>query len=378
MQKRYWEYIILSLLVILLLLVLLHDGDNLNQILDNSNQGLWVWNKEVISALLGAAVVATITFLLLKGQANNQNTVEQNKIIFEHKLGVYNDFLSILEEVVASNNVSEENEKKLQFGVATIGMHTQPDDMLTISKNLKHIILKIRTPERVDGSIWHELMEIVNVFQHSLYSTEKRDINVNMRKALRNFSSLCKDTNYEVLEFIDCMLTSYKFNTFISDQCLFIEIPIKRVTRLRYNLPSCVYVTLKIEDTNKDDTINGLIALYCKKNAEKKIDKIYSKPNHLWIPPRDVKMKELPSEHLKLGVNKIGYSRVLHFKNKNRMELQEIVCDLINFMSPIWARKGQSFLRKDKNGEIKKENPLEKEEEEYKSKKEKDNDTGTA
>ena len=45
------------------------------------------------------------------------------------------------------------------------------------------------------------------------------------------------------------------------------------------------------------------------------------------------------------------------------MHLQVIVCDLINFISPVWASEGQTILRKDKEGKIIKEIPLRKKEE---------------
>ena len=45
----------------------------------------WISNIQLLSAFLGAAIVAAVTFILLKGQAKNQNAVQQNVRIFENK-----------------------------------------------------------------------------------------------------------------------------------------------------------------------------------------------------------------------------------------------------------------------------------------------------
>jgi len=355
--KNNWLFLFLILFVLGLLIILLRVGSLQNH-LDLNDSAHWIWNKEVISALLGAGVVATITFALLKGQANTQSQIEQNKRVFQKKLEVYERFLSMLEDIIIKKEVSEEDERKLQFGVTTIGMHTSSDDMLVISKSLKHIIEKIRTPERVEGAVWNELMEIMNVFHHALYSLEKRELDVNMRKALRNFSTLCQDPDYKVLEFVDCMIASYNFNTFINDRCLFIEIPVKRSKINRANLPSKIYLTLQTEKKTRkegEELFTGLIALYCNNDNKEKIELVYQNP-YYWIAPQKIELN--PVYGLMLGVNKIDYARVFKYQERTKMQLQEIVCDFINFICPVWADENQAILRKDKDGRIKKEIPL--------------------
>lgn len=381
--KHYWGFLFLAAFVLLLLLLLVYDGDLQNKV-PNSDNDRWVWNHEVLSALLGAATVATITFVLLKGQASNQTQVEQNKRVFDNKLNAYEHFLKTLEEVVISSKITPEMEKRLQFSVAVIGLHADSEDMLTISKNLKGIVRKIKYEERVDGSIWYELMQIVSVFQHSLYIDDDRKIDVNMKKFIRNLSSLCVDDTDELLEKIECMLLSYSFNSFISAHCLFYEILVKREVSTKYNLPNRVYVTLKIDKESTDEQCTGLIALYMKEKSQCNIDKIY-KNNELWAPnmfaessdsnentnsqdsadsentqlsqpslqkiPKKVELEV--AENLMLGINIITYARVFRISNPHSiLTIQVILADLINYMYPVWAEKDKTYLRKDQNGNV--------------------------
>ena len=76
-----------------------------------------------MSAFWGSAIVASITFILLKGPTKSQNTVQPNTRIFEKKLQAYESFLNDLQRVVTKNEVTIEDEKALQFAVAIISMH---------------------------------------------------------------------------------------------------------------------------------------------------------------------------------------------------------------------------------------------------------------
>lgn len=362
--KRYKGFIILFFIVLVLLLLLLYNGHLQNT--ENSSDGKWIWYHEVLSALLGAATVATITYVLLKGQESNENAVEQKKRVFENKLKSYESFLTTLERVVISSNVTPENEKRLQFGVAKIGMHSDTKDMLIISNSLKGIIRKIKYEERVDASIWNELMQIVNIFQQSLYLDESHEIDKNLRKAIRNFSNLSVERQSKDLEQVECMLLSYHFNSFISDKWLFYEIPIKHRVSFKYGLPANVFVTLELDNGKENHKHTGKIAIYLKNDAKTNIDIIYNKENGLWVEPNNSKFAGLkPVKDVELGVNIIKYARVMIFNEpKGVMEIQAILGDLINFMHPVWAEKGESFLRKNKEGKVYRETPSEKKREE--------------
>ena len=352
LAKNYWLFILLCIIVLVLLQILLYAGKQVKE---------WFWPREVISALLGAATVAGITYLLLKGQANNESAVEQKKKVFENRLKAYESFMTTLRKVVVSNQVDERSEKLLQFGIANIGMHANSEDMLIVSKNLKFILQKIKVKEHADGSIWNELMEIVNVFHRSLYVNDERVLDSNMHKALRNFSGLCVDEDYEVLEFIECLLSSHRFDSFIAGKCLFYSIPVKKQFIKHNGLPRRIYVTIRIDETQVEEPENlysGIVAIYCKKGYFNVLSNLFDDPK-LWLAPKD-KVKLQLEQNLELGVNIVGEAYVLHFQELKKMALQSVVCDIFNFMHPIWAGNGVAYLRKDQEGILKREIPSEK------------------
>lgn len=352
----------LCVIILCLFLVLIYDGDQ---------QQKGFWPHEVISALLGAATVAVITLLLLKSQERSNNLVEQKKKVFENRLKVYESFLRTLRRVVVENKVDEQSEKILQFEIAIIGMHTESKDMLIVSKNLKAILQKIRISEHADGSIWNELMIIVNVLHNSLYSDESRAMDSDMRKALRNFNGLCVDDSYQVLEFVECLLSDYKFDSFIANRCLFYNIRVKKQMRVneKEKIPKRIYVSLRIDKCNTNGTFGGIVALYCEKNHEDLIENIIEKPKY-WKGPKiplynesDIDSNKLYSQgirNIELGVNVINKAQVYSFDGMEKMHLQSAICDLITFMYPLWADEGVAFLRRDKDGKLKREFPWEK------------------
>lgn len=138
--SRYWLIWSVSL-ILFLFVVLLMTGNNIeSKSLDNVG---WKWYSELLSAALGAAIVTTVTFLLLNGQAKKESLVEQKKKVFENRLKAYESFLDLLRDVVVKNKITSEDEKRLQFGIATIGMHANSGELYQLSKSLKGIILKI-------------------------------------------------------------------------------------------------------------------------------------------------------------------------------------------------------------------------------------------
>lgn len=348
LAKKYLLFIVLCCIVLVLLLILLFAGEKIQED---------TWSRNFISALLGAATVSVITYLLLKGQANNESAVEQNKKVFENRLNAYESFLSILQNVVVNNVVDEKSEKLLQFGIATIGMHADSEDMLVISKNLKYILQKIKVKERADGSIWNELMEIVNVFHHSLYVNKERKVDSCMRKSLRNFSGLCVDENYEILQFVECLLSSFHFDSFIAGQCLFYSIPVKKYYVKNRNVPRKLYVTLRIDKITDDMHYSGIIAIYSESANYEQLREMMKSPD-LWIGSDKITFIE--KSELGLGINVVDKAFVLSFEKKKDMELQSAVCDVFMFMHPIWAEKGVSYLRKDKDGRLIREIPSSK------------------
>lgn len=354
----YW--LIWSMIVILLLfVVLLMIGDNIDQkSIDNTG---WKWYSEFISAILGAAIVTTVTFLLLKGQAKKENSVEQKKKVFENRLKAYESFLNLLSEVVVRNEVTNEDEKRLQFSIATIGMHASSKELYELSKNLKAIILKIKTEDTPNDSLWNEVTNIVRQFQASLYDGETFLKDSQLTKALCNFSGLCTQEHHEVLEYVECMISDFGFDTFILDRCLFVSIPVKPqiIKEIQKNagfvgeMPKKLYVTLKI-DGDVNQRYEGLFAIYYgrKEEEQKLIDTIYKE---YWLNPnterrqksdykkdfvKDKDGKTIVGVPLSLSINIVYHSYFLYFKNRTSAELQSILVDTFRYIYKVWANEG--------------------------------------
>lgn len=339
--NKYWLYFILLLAIFILLVELLYLGNYLKN---------WEWNKELISALLGAAIVTAITSLLLNGQAKKDSEVDQKKKVFENRVKAYESFLDILRGVVVKNKVTQEDEKLLQFGVATIGMHANSQEMLRLSVDLKRIIQKIKVEQPVGSSIWKEVIDIVRMFQFSLYEKQSMENDSNMNKALRNFSGLCTDENHTVLEYVECMLSDFHFDSFIADDCLFLSLPIQpRVRRsIRINeciigkIPKRLYVTLKVNQKSEKSLYSGSISIYCgdKTNEKKTMDVIYNK--YWFIPqmPKIAKTDIIKSEtEIELSINHIKNSYIYLFSEKTKIELQDILVCIFVYINEIWAGK---------------------------------------
>lgn len=350
--KEITAYIYLTLLIIILIICLLYIGE-----LQGAD---WKSSMQLLSAFLGSAVVATITFILLKGQTKSQNTVQQNTRIFENKLQAYESFLNDLQYVVVKNDVTTDDEKMLQFAVAAISMHTDSKELLRISQCLKEIIQKIRTKESVDNTMWHELMEIVYIFQRSLYMENSKALDSNIEQALRNFSSIagCENEIYSLLEYVECNLSSYRRNTristYIEDKCLHIIIPIKNKIRKGNDLPSEIYLTLQVVRMvgNKYHCRMGLY--FAHPNSDK-LDDIYN-DNRFWTR----RMSVIKSTDWKFGADTVKKVVGLGYADRDKQSILTTIYDLINVINPLWVDKSMNILRKDKDGNIIKENPYNK------------------
>lgn len=363
--SEYW--LIWSMIVILLLfVVLLMTGDNIDpKSIDNTG---WKWYSEFISAVLGAAIVTTVTFLLLNGQAKKENSVEQKKKVFENRLKAYESFLNLLSVVVVRNEVTDEDEKRLQFSVATIGMHSSSEELYILSKNLKGIILKIKTKDSPDSSLWDEVINIVRMFQASLYNGDSFVNNSQLTKALCNFSGLCTNEHQKVLEYVECMIYGFGFDTFISDRCLFVNIPVRqeaineilKTSKENYSgiIPNKLYITLKIEN-EANSKYDGFIAVYYGRTEkdQKLIEHIYNyAQNKYWLDPNtetrkksdfkqdivEINGEKIIGVPLNLSVNTVYHARILYFKNRLGMELQSIMTDIFSYIRELWAEEGMT------------------------------------
>lgn len=354
--NNYWLYIILIFAIAILLIDLLYLG---------RQQTNWEWNKELISALLGAAIVTAITSLLLNGQAKKDSEVDQKRKVFESRVNAYESFLEILRNVVVKSKVTQEDEKLLQFGVATIGMHADSQEMFRLSENLKRIIRKIKVDYPVDGSIWKEVIDIVRMFQFSLYEKQSMDNNSYMNKALRNFSGLCTEEHHEILEYVDCMLSDFHFDSFIADRCLYLSIPIQSriwwALRLKNykvrKIPKRLYVTLEI-DNEVNGFYDGQVVIYCGKNSEdgEILTTIY---NQYWQSPQKPRWKKSDfrknKKIVEIGINYIECAYSFNIENMTKEEIRSLLVSTFIYINKVWAEKKNQFvtvmsMEKDKEG----------------------------
>lgn len=228
-----------------------------------------------------------------------------------------------------------------------------------------------------NSSLWAEVISIVHMFQASLYEGETFVEDSQLTKALCNFSSLGTNEHQKVLEYVECMIYSFGFDTFISDRCLFVSIPLRQeafddiqdvaVNGYSTDVPRRLYVTLKI-DEGIDQKYEGAIVVYCgrKEHEQRLIEKIYNYPNNkYWIDPNTDKRKKSDfikytfddndnSKPLFLGINAVYHARILYFKNRQDIELQSIMTDIFSYLRGVWV-DGRTIvdvktLKEDKNG----------------------------
>ena len=348
--REFSSYVYLTLLVVALIICLLYIGE--------MQRIGWISSIQLLSAFLGAAIVAAVTFILLKGQAKNQNAVQQNVRIFENKLQAYESFLADLQRVVARNEVTPEDEKMLQFAVATISMHTNSAELLRISRCLKEIIQKIRTKDSVDNTMWHELMEIVYIFRHSLYADDiKKTFDSNIECAIRNFSTVtgCENKIYSLLEYVECNLSSYRRNvgisTYIEDRCLHVKIPISNKICKEKHLDSEICLSLQVADA-VENRYRCRIGLYFHNDDGSMLYRVYN-DEQLWTG----RMPVVEDVDWKLGADTVKTVVGLGYDYRDKLSVLTIMYDLITVIYPLWARSGMIILRKRKDGNIIKEEP---------------------
>lgn len=337
--------VLIAVLSILFLLVFL--------LLIASVQNEWIWGKELFSALLGAAIVTAITCILLNWQSKKESDVDKRKRVFDSRVKAYEAFLENLRHVVIKNEVTPEDEKRLQFGVATIGMHATSERMFRLSKDLKRIVQKIRVDKPIDGSLWNEIMDIVEMFHTSLYEEELKERDNDLKKAIRNFRGLCIDDNHEVLEYIECMLSPFDFDTHIADKCLYISIHIrneiyeelKHLSNYDNDTPMRLYVTLRIEKC-VGEKYSGSIAIYTGNNAEKQKTMINTIYDNYWKLPerKDAKKDKENIKDIEMGVMKISHAYIINFYDQSREDIYSTIIDVLRYIDKLWDLPDKQYL----------------------------------
>lgn len=147
-------------------------------------------SSQILSALAGAVVAAIITLFLLLGQTSSEEKKERNTKIFEERLRIYQEFLHKLCDVVKDLKIEPEEEIELEFQVAYIAMHTSSESIMTISDQVRNIVVNIKKGESDSNEILSQLFIIADTFYKELYGKENDYNEDNRTRTIVNFNSI--------------------------------------------------------------------------------------------------------------------------------------------------------------------------------------------
>jgi hypothetical protein len=206
--------------------------------------------------------------------------------------------------------------------------------------------------------MWHELMEIVYIFRHSLYADDiKKTFDSNIECAIRNFSTVtgCENKIYSLLEYVECNLSSYRRNvgisTYIEDRCLHVKIPISNKICKEKHLDSEICLSLQVADA-VENRYRCRIGLYFHNDDGIMLYRVYN-DEQLWTG----RMPVVEDVDWKLGADTVKTVVGLGYDYRDKLSVLTIMYDLITVIYPLWARSGMIILRKRKDGNIIKEEP---------------------
>ena len=199
-SKTWWVVFCIAILAIVVVTVALVDSHDLP--------------VTIIGAVLGVIMTVFASFILLKGQSEQQADLDEKQIklqaelaekqtklqqdlqqqlvesqhaierkehrdstIFIEKLSTYNNFLSALSDYVIEN--SEDNKKALIFNTMAIQMHADPG---VVQSFIDNVIEVIRTTGNGDKTEVAKLIEALNrisvIFRSELYPSCTPDHNI--------------------------------------------------------------------------------------------------------------------------------------------------------------------------------------------------------
>ena len=132
---------------------------------------------DINSGVIGAILTTIITLLLLANQSEIQDSQTKNSVIYEEKLKLFNEFLSILSQALDDGKLTATEMKKIIFSYSTVRMHISPEGSKTIEAAIQSIDAEFFYVDenyvpRFDKYI--ELFNTVcNVFRKELYALKK-------------------------------------------------------------------------------------------------------------------------------------------------------------------------------------------------------------
>ena len=147
-------------------------------------------SAQFFSAISGALIAAIITLFLLKGQTEVEADREKDSIVFKEKLRIYQEFLSKLCDVVKDMEITAQEEIELQFQVSYVAMHTEPEAIKTISKQVKDIVVDIKNNVGGKKNMLNQLFIIADTLYKELYKKDYPYNRTDRVETITNFESL--------------------------------------------------------------------------------------------------------------------------------------------------------------------------------------------
>lgn len=161
---------------------------------------------EMFAAIIGVVITAIITMMLLVGQTDSDEKREKKGKVFEEKLRIYQEYLSILYNVIKDGKNTNEEKLKLAFKTSSVAMHCAPEKVEKISKNVKNIFeLTINDNgnalETLGKKEWKELIKelfcIMDEFKADLYQDFKGNETFGWDNTLKNFTEAFSQDQYD-------------------------------------------------------------------------------------------------------------------------------------------------------------------------------------
>jgi hypothetical protein len=160
---------------------------------------------EYYCAIIGTAITAVITLLLLRSQSSSEEKRDITLRVFEKKQDIYHEFLNKLETIVqddtitTNGSVKETDElKMLLFQLGLIQLHTKPENTQSILKEVGDIINAMnlyKSKSILKPDYYHSfstaLFNIVSTLKNDLYQHDTHDQSVISSEAVKRILTEC-------------------------------------------------------------------------------------------------------------------------------------------------------------------------------------------
>lgn len=95
--------------------------------------------SDINSGVIGALLTAMVTLILLSNQTEKEQLNLKNSTVFEEKLKLFNEFLSILNESLKDGELKPEEIQTILFSFSKLRMHISHENALKIASSIKLI-----------------------------------------------------------------------------------------------------------------------------------------------------------------------------------------------------------------------------------------------